>query len=68
MTVEQLQNLLDKVPPNSVIRGVNFSPEEGGEEGEYSCAIYLEGGNETYRLKFWYVFKKFFADTTISAS
>jgi len=63
MTVKELQELLDKLPEQAEITGINFQPD--GDE--FLCSMYAIHGNDTYRIRFKYKFMKFMAKFTFSA-
>ena len=54
-TIADLQELLDQVPEGCEITGINYKPE--GDD-KYSCCIYVTDEVKSYRLKFYYFFKK----------
>ena len=55
MKVSELQQLLDQVPDDAEVTGINFKQNY---DEKYSACIYVDDGAKSYRIKFWYNFRK----------
>lgn len=66
ITVAGLQELLDQLPEEAEVTGINYRPVEENSD-EFSCCIYVTDEVKCYRVKFWYTFKKSLASIFIES-